>query len=77
MHGNVREWCEDVYDESFYSKLEASGADPVATSGSVRRVLRGGFWNEIRWNCRAGYRFGCEPELPGLDVGFRVAVPSP
>ena len=41
MHGNVSEWCEDVWDRSFYSNPDAAGPDPVSTTGSDRRVIRG------------------------------------
>ena len=34
MHGNVYEWCEDVYNFGFYGTAEAAGPDPVATSQS-------------------------------------------
>jgi formylglycine-generating enzyme required for sulfatase activity len=40
MHGNVFEWCEDVYNAGFYATPEAAGPDPVATSGSVTRGIR-------------------------------------
>ena len=38
MHGNVCEWCEDIYDRNYYWKNEARGPDPVCTSGSEYRV---------------------------------------
>lgn len=44
MHGNVREWCEDVFDRDVYSKPEVRRHDPVNDSGSEGRVVRGGGW---------------------------------
>ena len=44
MHGNVFEWCRDVYDGAFYGSDFAYGPDPSSTGGSVLRVSRGGFF---------------------------------
>ena len=41
MHGNIFEWCEDVYDREFYGKPGASQKDPLCSSGSGNRVFRG------------------------------------
>ena len=45
LHGMMlgpSEWCEDVYVGGFYARPEAQGRDPVCTSGSKYRVVRGG-----------------------------------
>ena len=76
MHGNVHEWCEDVYDATFYSK-DVPGIDPVSTTGSERRLMRGGSYNADPRYCRSASRLGPTPDLRLLSLGFRPAVPSP
>jgi formylglycine-generating enzyme required for sulfatase activity len=72
--GNVLEWCEDVYDEGFYSRPEAAMRDPLATAGSDRAVNRGGGWYHFARFCRSASRrrirpFDREPLL-GLRPAF-------
>jgi formylglycine-generating enzyme required for sulfatase activity len=74
VHGNVWEWCEDVYDGAYYSKPEAAGPDPLSTSGSVNRVLRGGCWGGYAWYCRSAFRNGDGPWDRSFYLGFRPAV---
>jgi len=77
MHGNVFEWCEDVYDIGFYGKPEAAGPNPVSTAGSTNRVNRGGSFDHSAEECRSANRFGNNPAYRDSDIGFRPAAPSP
>ena len=54
-------WGEDVHDAEFYSKPESRGRDPIATSGSDQRVLRGGTWPSIAQHGRSAFRAGDAP----------------
>ena len=76
MLGNAFELCIDVYDREFYSRPEASGMDPLCTSGSDKKVGRGGsFWarSDLQ-NTRSTYRFPFAPDQERFEVlGFRVA----
>jgi formylglycine-generating enzyme required for sulfatase activity len=76
MHGNVREWCEDVYDAEFYSKPEASEMNPICQAGSGR-VFRGGSWDDDAVGCRSAYRAGNDPAVHHGLVGFRVVYRLP
>ena len=73
MHGNVLEWCEDVGDPAFYSKPEAAGPDPLCTSGSDRRILRGGSYVFSAELCRSAFRLRLLPIERGRMFGLRVA----
>jgi formylglycine-generating enzyme required for sulfatase activity len=73
MHGNVCEWCEDVYDSEFYRKPEAAKKDPVSTSGSVFRPFRGGgACRSDATDCRSAYRLYMRPPYCGSLLGLRV-----
>jgi formylglycine-generating enzyme required for sulfatase activity len=72
MHGNVYEWCFDVYDESAYGKRSGTTSDPVSTSGSEYRVLRGGSWDYYAMYSRSAFRFWNSPVVRNYYFGFRV-----
>lgn len=52
MHGNVWEWCSDIYGP--YSTEPQT--DPTGAQEGTRRVLRGGSWNDGAGSCRSAYR---------------------
>ncbi len=76
MHGNVSEWCQDVYHREFYSRPEAQLRNPLCTSGSSLRVFRGGSWMlEAFSRCRSASRSMVDPVHRNPDTGFRVSWP--
>ncbi len=71
MHGNVWEWVEDCWNESY----EGAPADGSAwTSGDCsRRVLRGGSWGDQPVDLRSANRDWDNIRDRKNDLGFRVA----
>ncbi len=72
VHGNVWEWCEDVYDERFYGKAESASLDPVSRVGSENRVFRGGSGVGVARRCRSSDRSWSPPAGRSSGIGFRV-----
>ena len=74
MHGNVFEWCFDVYDRTVYGQRSGTTSDPTVTSGSESRVLRGGAWNNSTGYTRSASRSSLTPVFRYSDFGFRVVL---
>lgn len=72
MHGNVWEWCEDVWHDD-YQGAPGDGTAWLEGGHSGRRVLRGGSWNGYPMTLRSASRVGDEPTGQDFDAGFRVA----
>ncbi len=73
MHGNVWEWCEDIYKDS-YSGLSANGSANMSGKDSDSRVLRGGSWVNYGILVRSAVRNWNSPDNRNYYSGFRVAV---
>ena len=59
LYGNVSEWCEDVYNPSYYNESPAKDPHGPASPGKdVKRVVRGGSWKSSAEMCRATFRQG-------------------
>ncbi|MDX2201589.1 MAG: formylglycine-generating enzyme family protein [Hyphomicrobiaceae bacterium] len=71
MHGNVWEWVEDCYRDS-YARAPSDGS-AVEERNCKLRILRGGSWNYQPVALRAAYRYATFPELRVNQAGFRVA----
>jgi formylglycine-generating enzyme required for sulfatase activity len=71
MQGNVREWCQDLFSESYYG--ESPSADPAGPPSGDKRVQRGGSWLGTDWGRRCESRVANEPGEADGSVGLRVA----
>ena len=76
MHGNVWQWCQDQWDENYYSKSPAENPQGPDQSAGAVRLLRGGSWSNDPVYCRSAYRYWYAPINRSYGLGFRVVVPS-
>lgn len=69
MHGNVSEWCWDIYGE-----YPATGrVNPVGADTGLNRVSRGGGWYDYAKHVRSAYRSVAPPDYTDYKRGFRIA----
>src|SRR5262249_44524914 len=71
MHGNVMEWCIDLYNKDAYSKFSVDKLtlQPVLKPNGERysHVARGGSWADEAAACRSAARRGSETNWSQLD----------
>ena len=79
MTGNIEEWCQDVLDKDYYSN--SPSFNPKGSKNQWGdRVLRGGSWHDLKWDCYVSNR-GSEKDYPkyfnyGLRLALNVGVPQ-
>jgi len=68
LHGNVAEWCHDVYSEGYYA--ESPGDNPTGPPEGEERVLRGGSWADEAEACRSSARYSDAPGFADVCFGY-------
>ncbi|MCL2154364.1 MAG: SUMF1/EgtB/PvdO family nonheme iron enzyme, partial [Leptospirales bacterium] len=71
MHGNVYEWCWDLYG----SYLSTAQTDPTGAVSGAGRVIRGGDWSDDASDLRSAFRVNYYPYLSYYFIGLRVVRP--
>jgi len=77
MHGNVAEWTNDYYLESYYTKfLPGVATNPTGPKVTGLRIVRGGGFDNTSGFCRSGARFVISGNKMRPWLGFRVLMPA-
>ncbi|MEL7369197.1 MAG: SUMF1/EgtB/PvdO family nonheme iron enzyme [Myxococcota bacterium] len=71
LSGNVWEWCQDVYDESFYARGPTHNPRNTVRTKDSAFVLRGGSWFFDEKSLRTYERTARPPLYRASYVGFR------
>jgi formylglycine-generating enzyme required for sulfatase activity len=73
MHGNVREWCADAWQEPMTAEPVI---DPLSTEGDAvaLRVVRGGSWSLNGGFVRSAFRLRGRPVNRNYGIGLRLAL---
>ena len=60
MHGNVSEWCWNLFDNT--------------NTENVTRIIRGGSWLSTSMRLRSSFRDHYYPQMRTMSIGFRVVM---
>ena len=71
VHGNVWEWVEDCYTDS-YNGAPSDGSARKTACAESSPVVRGGSWSGIPWLLRSAIRSRGTAGSRGSGLGFRV-----
>lgn len=72
MHGNVWEWMEDCWHDSYDGAPNDDSAWTTACTDEGKRLLRGGSWSDTPEDIRSAYRGWLSTGHRNNDLGFRV-----
>lgn len=72
MHGNVWEWCEDIWSDNYELTPRDGSANRVGNANV--RVLRGGSWVDSSRYVRSSNRNGYDADGCDNDLGFRLVL---
>jgi len=72
MHGNVSEWAEDDFHET-YDGTPSDGSAWIDEPRGASRMIRGGAWFYPAHVCRSTFRMSAWPDNRVNLVGFRLA----
>jgi len=75
MHGNVFEWCADVWHDT-YDKAPPDGRAWIEGT-DTGRVVRGGSWGTNAESCRSARRTRSAPDQAYHSYGLRVVLTMP
>ncbi len=75
VHGNVWEWCEDCWNDTYHGAPTDGRAR--TTGDCAARVLRGGSWFDTPNGVRSAFRDWSSAAFRDSDVGFRLARTFP
>jgi formylglycine-generating enzyme required for sulfatase activity len=76
MHGNVWEWVQDCFHES-YTGAPSDGRAWTSSCNGGERVLRGGSWSNGAAVLQSADRVRSFPDLRNDYIGFRLARTAP
>jgi len=77
VHGNVAEWCNDLYQEGYGRAGAENGPpgaeeDPRGAASGDERVLRGGNWKADEESCRSSARASAPPGFADVCFGYEA-----
>jgi formylglycine-generating enzyme required for sulfatase activity len=72
MHGNVNEWCSDIYEDGYRQFAEKDPSGPQHGSAQGKRVYRSGSWTCRDSACRSASRGSAASYLNFPGFGFRL-----